>query len=325
MARIGVVGAGMAGLTAARGLVDAGHDVVVLDKGHRPGGRMATRHLDGATFDHGAQFFTTKSDWFADLVSGWRDADLATTWFHGGPDRSADASGDDPADGHPRYRGTAGMRTIPEHLATTLGVRCGVTVTAVVRTGDGWRLHLDEQSLLDVDALVLTPPAPQVLRLLRDGDVAVDDELGVLRDVSFDPCWAALVVPDGTPDLPDHGALRLDDHPLHWVSDNVRKGISAAPSVTLHASPDRTRELFDRPADEVGAALLADAADLLTGQVARTHRWRFSAPTSRDLPTSLLHTGHTPLAVAGDAFAGGRVEGAALSGRDAARRLLDVL
>ncbi|MFW5789075.1 MAG: FAD-dependent oxidoreductase [Spirochaetota bacterium] len=57
-----VVGAGIAGLTAARRLVDASLDVTVLDKGRGVGGRMATRRFGGATrrfggatFDHGGR------------------------------------------------------------------------------------------------------------------------------------------------------------------------------------------------------------------------------------------------------------------------------
>ena len=42
-----VIGAGMAGLTAARRIADAGHVVTVLDKGRRAAGRMATRALAG--------------------------------------------------------------------------------------------------------------------------------------------------------------------------------------------------------------------------------------------------------------------------------------
>jgi predicted NAD/FAD-dependent oxidoreductase len=43
--RILVIGAGLAGLTAARRLQDRGHTVVVVDKGRAPGGRMATRRI----------------------------------------------------------------------------------------------------------------------------------------------------------------------------------------------------------------------------------------------------------------------------------------
>jgi ribulose 1,5-bisphosphate synthetase/thiazole synthase len=38
-----VVGAGIAGLTAARALASAGSEVLVLDKGRGPGGRASTR------------------------------------------------------------------------------------------------------------------------------------------------------------------------------------------------------------------------------------------------------------------------------------------
>ena len=41
-----VVGAGLAGATAARLLADHGFDVVVLDKGRRVGGRTSRRRVD---------------------------------------------------------------------------------------------------------------------------------------------------------------------------------------------------------------------------------------------------------------------------------------
>ena len=51
--RIAVVGAGIAGIACARGLVAAGHEVVVLDRGKVPGGRMASRRFDGRYVDLG--------------------------------------------------------------------------------------------------------------------------------------------------------------------------------------------------------------------------------------------------------------------------------
>jgi len=52
-----VIGAGLAGLTAARDLVAAGRDVVVLEARDRVGGRVLTETLvDGTTIDHGGQW-----------------------------------------------------------------------------------------------------------------------------------------------------------------------------------------------------------------------------------------------------------------------------
>ncbi|MDI2132353.1 NAD(P)/FAD-dependent oxidoreductase [Yinghuangia seranimata] len=54
-----VVGAGLAGLSAARRLADAGVDVTVLEAGDRPGGRIRTELVDGFRVDTGLQQIAT--------------------------------------------------------------------------------------------------------------------------------------------------------------------------------------------------------------------------------------------------------------------------
>jgi len=54
-----VVGAGMAGLCCARELHAAGLDVLVLERGDSPGGRVRTDVVDGFLLDHGFQVLLT--------------------------------------------------------------------------------------------------------------------------------------------------------------------------------------------------------------------------------------------------------------------------
>ena len=76
-----VIGAGIAGMTCARRLADAGRRVTVIDKGRRPGGRLSTRtSRSGPVFDHGAQFFTSRLDAFAVQLQDWKDRGIATRW-----------------------------------------------------------------------------------------------------------------------------------------------------------------------------------------------------------------------------------------------------
>jgi len=77
--RTAIVGAGMAGITAARTLAQAGHEVLLLDKHHSPGGRISTRLTEFGGFDHGAQFFTVTDERFKaalalqpELIAQWR-------------------------------------------------------------------------------------------------------------------------------------------------------------------------------------------------------------------------------------------------------------
>ena len=79
-----VIGAGIAGLIAARILIEAGANVAVVDKGRGVGGRLATRRFAEARFDHGAQFITTRDAWFRGAMEQWVDSGAASEWFTSG-------------------------------------------------------------------------------------------------------------------------------------------------------------------------------------------------------------------------------------------------
>jgi renalase len=334
--RVLVLGAGCAGLLAAHELLTAGYDVTVVDKGRAVGGRLATRRIDGAVFDHGAQFLTVKHEDVRDLVTSWEEAGVVTPWFHGAPDL-AGSTGGEPAGGHPRLRGTPTMRAIAEHLAGGIpDVRTGLRVTSLCADAGGWvatAVPVDggDEVHLTATALVCSAPVPQSLALLDAGGVDLaDDTDTALRAVTYDPTLALLAVPDGPTALPNGGALRLADGPVSWLADGLRKGSSLVPAVVVHASAEVSRALWAAADDEVVARLLpATTAHLGVGiRPVHVHRWRFATPTSAPPAGDTLTCTSAlpaPLAFAGDAFAGGRVEGALRSGRAAARALTTLL
>ena len=58
MARVVVIGAGLGGLAAAAHLVGDGHDVTVVERGDRPGGRAGVVERDGFRLDNGPTVLT---------------------------------------------------------------------------------------------------------------------------------------------------------------------------------------------------------------------------------------------------------------------------
>ncbi len=330
MTRCTIVGAGMAGLMAARLLQDGGWPVMVLDKARGVGGRMATRRIDQdkgrAIVDFGAQFFTVRSAAFGHWVQQWQDLGVVQEWSRGF------AEGAEPyrPDGHARYRGAKGMTLIPKQLAMGLDIRLRTPVRSVVKTASGWEIVTENGEAHIAEALILTPPVPQSLALLAAGRVELPAEVQfVLEKITYDPCLAVLAVLDGSSNIPAPGGIRPDHPVIYWLADNRQKGISPLTAVTIHAGPDFSREHY-AAAQEVttkeqvlqkimGAAVPWLGAKVVTAQL---HRWRYSAPVEVYADPCLVVPGRYPLIFAGDAFAGPRVEGAALSGRAAARTLL---
>jgi predicted NAD/FAD-dependent oxidoreductase len=321
-----IIGAGLAGLMAANRLQQYGWQVVVLEQASLAGGRLSTQQiaLAGgrvATFDAGAQFFTVRSPRFRELVADWLAAGVVVEWSRG----FAAADGSYYNDGHPRYRGAAGMVTLAEYLAGALDVRLGSQALAVHREHRCWSAGLDGQATLSAPALIMALPAAQALALLRNGGSAIPANVErTLAELTFDPCLAMLIALDGPSAVPAPGGMWPGDETISWLADNQQKGISASPAVTIHASPEFSREYLT--ADEAAIAeRLITAAAPYVGSVTldwRLERWAYSIPRVVYPQSCLYAPGLPPLLFAGDAFAGPRVEGAALSGLAAADVLL---
>ena len=313
-----VVGAGIAGLMAAATLAGAGRSVIVVDKGRGVGGRMATRRIGEAVFDHGAQFFTMPGAELTALAEQWADAGVAVPWFRGRllPDGAM------APDGHVRWRGAPSMTAVAKHLAHDLDVRTGWRLTSLTPTGSGWQADNDDGEAVRSDAVVLTAPVPQSLALLDAGGVTLSsvDDLE-LRAIEYHPCLAVLAPLDAPAGLPGPGAWRLDTEPVEFVADNQVKGISPVPALTVHADPRTSREWWDRSDAEVVSSLLAAVPGLAAAPVdgvAQVQRWRFARPVECRAEPARVLVDLPPAVVAGDVFGGPLVGGAVRSGRAAA-------
>lgn len=318
-----VIGAGMAGLTAAHQL-QSKCNVVVVDKGRGVGGRLATRRIGDATLDHGAQFMTTHTAEFADVMAQLAEAGVATEWFHGriGPNGAHDS------DGHPRYRGAVSMNAVAKQLAIGIDVRTASLVKSVLTENDVWHVNMEDGTTIVADAVIATAPVPQTLALLANGGVALatDDEAALLA-ITYDPCLALMAVLDGPSGLAEPGAVDPDDGPIDWMADNAIKGISAVPAVTIHATAEFSQANWDASNDAIAEQLLvaAELASNVQMDSLQIQRWLYARPSVEHPERFLQLSGLPPIVCAGDAFGGAKVEGAALSGVAAANAITKAL
>ncbi|MFO7653581.1 MAG: FAD-dependent oxidoreductase [Candidatus Krumholzibacteriia bacterium] len=352
MKSIAVIGAGIAGLTCARGLVRSGADVKVYDRGRGPGGRASTRRDGTHRFEHGAPFFQAAQREFMAQVAEWVEDGHARPALprlvhlnRGRVSAELDNGG--------LFTGAPALNRLVRHLATDLDLVSGVRVEQLVRRSawseaPRWQLVVDGRLAADVfDTVVIAAPPSEAISLLQDAPHWQRRLLGVVMD----PCLTAMVT-FAEPLAVDWDGARVTASPLEWIhrqtgaggtgiaegpggagvaggpGDAEETGDGAAPgeSWVLHATAAYSREhLRDDPQATAWDLVrrLAEEVDrpLPAVQFVRGHRWRY-ARTHRPLGADHLHDESLGLAVCGDWCRGEGLEDAYVSGAALAKEIV---
>lgn len=333
-----VVGAGVAGLTAARTLAAAGVRLEVLEKSRGLGGRAATRRLHGTPADHGAQYFTARDPRLQAQVAAWKERGVVEVWSRGFHTLSPQGLRE-PKEGYPRYAFVGGMNTFGRLLADGLTVRRQAKVTRLSRarlsgTSMEWRVGLGDGSEKRARRVLFNLPAPQALDLGRN--LLSSQTTAVLNAVTFAPCLA--LVAGYAQAAPTWRGISVEDdtQALSWLAcDSSKRGTVTQPLaetsaelsveketvLTLHGSPAFSERYLETP-EEAIAQMLEVAASLgfSTPRWTELHRWRY-AKVTEPYNAPYLKDDDT-LFFCGDWCGGTKLEAAYLSGLEVADAML---
>ena len=323
---IAIIGTGIAGLSAAQALHAAGHAVHLFDKSHGSGGRMSSKRSDAGSLDLGAQYFTARDRRFVDAVQQWQTKGHVAEWkpllynYHAG---KLSPSPDEQV----RWVGTPRMSAITRAMRGDLPVTFSCRITEVFRGEEHWNLQdADGITYGPFSHVVIATPAPQATTLLA----AAPKLAGVAAGVQMEPTWAVALAFDTPLQTPMEGCF-VQDSALDWLARNRSKPgrDSALDTWVLHATSACSKQHLDMPkeavieqlhgafAELVGCAMPAPAFTL-------AHRWLYARPATAH-EWGALSDSDLGLYVCGDWCLSGRVEGAWLSGQEAARRLIEHL
>ncbi len=231
--------------------------MTVFDKGRGLGGRLATRRIEGGSFDHGASALQTETEAFEAFLHA---SGAAAVW----PDRAG------------TWVGVPTMNAPLKPLTEGLDIRFSTRVGAMWQT-ESWTLTDEsDASLGRFDRVISTVPAPQA-RQLVGGDAAL---CAALDGVQMAPQWAGLF---GWQDAPGDDFTQM--HPggaLDLIARMATKPGRTGPMDcwVVHASADWTRTNLDVDRTAIPAMLLAEVEAML-GRLpqpdhATAHRWLYS-------------------------------------------------
>lgn len=323
---IAIIGTGIAGLSAAQALTQAGLAVHLFDKSKGPGGRMSSKRSDVGSLDLGAQYFTARDRRFVAQVQKWQSQALVQEWAprlynanHGVLSPSPDEQ--------TRWVGTPRMGAIARADLDAMNVVFSCRITEVFRGKEYWHLlDAEGNSHGPFSHVISAVPAPQATALLA----TVPKLAAVAAGVKMDPTWAVALGFAQPLDTPMQGCF-VQDSPLDWLASNRSKPGRDATLDTwvLHASSDWSRQHIDLSHEAVIDHLYGAFAELLSCPVPApsfsvAHRWLYARP-SNSHEWGTLADADLGIYVCGDWCLSGRVEGAWLSGQEAARKLIEHL
>ena len=325
---IAVVGAGIAGLSCATVLQEAGAKVRIFEKSGGTAGRMSTRRGEDWQCDHGAQYFTARHPRFQAELKRWLQAGVAGLWNP----RITLVGGESPRDTEERsaadmmqidrFVGIPRMTAPGRWLADRLQVMTQTTVNQLQRRSDGWHLHSAEHAWLEerFDAVLLALPAPQAVTLL---DPQAPDLSAVARGANMRGSWAMMLRFAAQVALPFDAAF-VNSGPLRWIArDSSKPGRQGMETWVLHANAEWSEAHIEESAARVAQELLHAFRQLGGPDPAAwtAHRWRY-AHTEPALTKLFAWDANLELGLCGDWLNGGTVEGAWLSGRALAEQVI---
>ena len=328
---IAVIGAGIAGLSCAKSLIDTGYQVKVFEKSRGISGRCSTRKLDDMTFDHGAQFFTAKSDSFQAFVDQGIQQGLIVQW-------------QPKVFGHQHesiwYVGVPGMSSIGNLFAISSQVQTLSEVKHLSFDEGVWGIHYfsHEQEVCEYfDQIILAIPAEQALHLcknssLKSHECALDMSKIVefLTGIHMHPCWTLMLDTDRSfyeawqYDAYQCLENQMDTDAIAWMARNSskpeRQHSELKDQWIIQATPKWSEQHIEIQGETV-IELLIDEVEKLVGMKiassivkAISHRWRYARVEESQLSMNFMYNTNLQMGICGDFFTKSRVESAYLSG-----------
>ena len=299
-----IIGTGIAGLAAGRMAQQAGLKVMLVDKGRRIGGRVSTRRSDGFVFNHGAQFATSRSSDFGDILRAASTAGMATDWQIGVKKTVV--------------VGTPMMRALPMFLAKNLQIQQNRRIASIIRKTDHIQCIDTDGISLTARKVICTAPAPQTVTLVT-GDF--HDLAATASYAAYAPCLTVmlgLADDELLPKIP----VKSPEHNIGWaVNETARPAASQhRPALTIQADAEWSAAHKDDATDSIIKRLI-EKYQMSTGRQigevlnADVHRWLYAKVTTPSPADASICQKN--LAIAGDWLGGASIEHAFISGQRA--------
>ena len=318
MKKIVVIGSGIAGLAAAKHFNSENFNITVLDKGKYPGGRISTRKNKEFVFNHGAQFFTAKSNEFKKICQSGVNDNVLINW--------------NTFSKNYRYIGNPDMREFAFWFSKNLKIY-QETLVESIEYNDSFNIITNNKKFT-ADGLIITAPSSQIAELIK----SLDNQMyNLIENVIYFPCWCVML------SIKDMNLKHFDSDEksiFSWIisENNKIKNSLNHNCITIHTNEkfslnylEKNKEfVLDKIIKEFTKIYKVKNKDIIFRNI---HRWRYAKvknyfPLEHSKISKLMPLGIAgdwcPPMLGGDYYVNGqRVEDAFLSGIECSKTLIN--
>lgn len=331
--KIAIIGAGVAGLTAGRELMNAGHEVVVFEKSRGFGGRLATRYAgknNATKLDHGLPYIELTSPELEPLIKELGEKGIIEPWV--GP-FARYTSGGEQEELRPtkkRFIAPGGMNKVAQYLGRFVDVRTETKVGGLTHIGEdrrrkrSWMLNLTSGATESADAVIIATPSKQAYAVLNTtvDEVATLKIIREIDEVEYHPSFS-LLAGYGDTKVPEWAMMECEDHPVieSITNEATKRDTEQEASYVIHTTAEFAERHKDTDHQKIEESILDALSDIMGGwaaipQWSQLHYWKYSR-VKNPLPYPFMEVvGHdAPIAVIGGYMNGDTFEAAYLSGK----------
>ena len=312
MKNIAIIGAGMAGLTAAN-ILKGFSNITVFEKARGVSGRMSTRYADPYFFDHGTQYFTVKTNEFSDFIQPMIDKGVIKTWnanFVEIKDNTVTKQSKWNNE-FKHFVGCPKMNAIAQYLAKDLNthIHINTRVGSVIKDKNIWQLSDDNGCHLgNFDWVIYAIPVDQLQELLPT-DISFYYDI---KDTKMDACLSLMLGFDETLGISFDTAM-IHDEIISWISvDSSKPDRNTPDCLLIHSTNDWANKNIDNDRKIVKQQMIDKVRGIIDFNklsYSTLHAWRYANIIKQNSP-AFFNDNKQKISACGDWCMKGRVESA---------------
>lgn len=321
VAKIAIIGAGIAGLTIAKKMFNQGLSVDIFDKGRAVGGRMSSRRTQWGYLDHGTQYFTIKNPIFQEFIR--QNQSIVKVWegkfahWQGGNLTSIKPD-------NLRYVPTIAMNNLCKNMAIELNTKLQTRIISLEKTQTWTLIDENNEKYSDYDYIIITAPPLQTIDLLNNHSSIVES----IKKLKMFACYSLMLIPENKVDIPFDG-IEFQHPILGWVAVNNSKPLRGEKTAIIIQSNFNWAEANLEQTKESISTILKNATEealnikFKNNLYESIHLWRYAIPQQGN-EQGYYFDKFNNIGVCGDWCLNGKVESAFLSGYYLAEKIIEI-